>query len=504
MSIIAALILAISCFNFINMAIAVGIKRYKEAGIKKVLGSSKKTIVLQFLTESVLICMIALFFSFILLETFLPLYNQMEQIHLAVDYGNFIQILNFILFAAVVGIIAAIYPALLLGSTSPVKILNRTANGSQRIGFSRQGLIVFQFIITILLTVGLFVFSKQSNYINSKDIGLNRYNVLSFIAPNSILEQRNAFISDLNAIPEISSVSWCSQNPIFFYVPTNDVVWEGKQANEKRDFSILKTDAAFISTMKVRLASGRFFSDSIASDSGSYVLNEEAVKCMHLTDPVGKTISVNNKKGTIVGVVNNFNSVPLNSPYGPVIIINQPSQANTILIRFSGYEDVSRKKIEMVYKKYEQYIPFSCGLIEDSFNYLNILAKNAATVLSLLSILALFLSCMGLFGLASFTIETRTKEIGIRKSNGASTISILRMFLKVYNKWILIASCIALPLAFLAWNTLLSTFFAFRIQFPMASLVITPLLVMLISWITVIWQSWRAANKNPVEALRYE
>jgi putative ABC transport system permease protein len=225
---------------------------------------------------------------------------------------------------------------------------------------------------------------------------------------------------------------------------------------------------------------------------------------MHLNDPVGKIISVQNKKGTVVGVVNNFNAIQLNGPYVPVIITNQPLQANMMMIRFTGDKNDLKKKLKVLYEKYESYIPFSPFLMEDSFEETNQFADNAAKVLSLLGLLAMFLSCMGLFGLASFNIESRTKEIGIRKSNGASTVNILMMFLKSYSKWIIIASCIALPLSFIAWNTLLNVFFAFRIPFPLSSLIITPIIVLLIAWSTIIWQSWKAAGKNPVDALRYE
>lgn len=503
LSVIAVLILAISSFNFINMAIAIGVKRYREAGIKKIMGSTKKAIVFQFLTESVIICLIALFFAFILLETILPFYNRMDNINLTIEYGSLSQMLLFIGFASSVGIIAALYPAVLLSSTSPIKILRGNV-GSQRIGFSRQGLIVFQFFITIVIIVGLFVYGKQASYINSKDIGLNRYNVIFFTAPNSILEHREAFLSELYSIPEVSSVSWSSQNPIGTYNSTNEVNWEGKQANEKMDFWTVNTDPNFMNTMKVRLASGRFFSEGNASDSGAYVLNEEAVKSMHLTDPLGKTITVNNQRGTVVGIVNNYHSLQLMTPYLPVILSNRPSEAKMVFVRFSGYKDSFYKKLEKLYKKYEVYVPFTPKLMEDSFREINIFANNAAMVLSALTVLAIFLSCLGLFGLASFTIETRTKEIGIRKVNGASTLSILRMFLKSYNKWIIIASCVALPLAFLLWNSMLGAMFAFRIQFPVWALLATPVIVMLVAWSTVIWQSWKAASKNPVEALRYE
>ena len=504
MCIICSLILAISAFNFVNLAIATGIKRHKEAGVKKIMGATKGSIVFQFLIETVIICLIALFFSFILLETFLPFYNRMDLVNLKVEYGNPIQMILLFSFAILIGILAALYPSVLLASTSPIKILRGINNKSQKIGFTRQGLIVFQFVITIILFVGIIVMGKQAQFVNSKDIGLDRYNVMFFEATPAVLKHRDAVLAEINSLPNVSSAGWSSQNPIQFHYVTNEIEWEGKQAGEKMDFWTVETDTSFFAITKVRLASGRFFSGTNASDSGAYVLNEEAVRIMRLKDPIGKVISVKNKKGIIVGIINNFNAIQLNGPYVPVIITNRPLDASLGMIRFSGDKASLSNNLKTIYGKYESYIPFKSFLMEDSFKELNQFADNAAKVLSLLGLLAMFLSCMGLFGLASFNIESRTKEIGIRKSNGASTISILKMFLRSYSKWIIIASCIALPISFIAWNTLLGILFAFRVPFPIGSLIITPVIVLLIAWSTIIWQSWKAANKNPIEALRYE
>lgn len=504
MCVICGLILFISAFNFVNMAIATSIKRNREAGIKRIMGASKRSIMFQFLIEAVTICLMALFFAFILLETFLPLYNRIDGVNLRVEYGNFIEMLAFIGFASLVGVAAALYPSLLLGATSPLKILRGTGDKSKKVSVSRQGLIVFQFIITIILFVGLIVMKEQSVFINSKDIGLDRNNVLLFETSSSILKHREAFLSEINSLPEVSSAGWSSQNPILAHHLTNEVEWSGKQPNEVMDFWIINTDTSFFNTTKIRLNSGRFFSGVNASDSGAYVLNDEAVRVMHLKEPVGKIISVNRRKGVVVGVVNNFNAIQLMGPYVPVILSNRPQEAGMVILRFTGDREALKPKLKTIYERYESYIPFNPLLLEDSFNQINQFASNAASVLSMLGLLAMFLSCMGLFGLASFNIESRTKEIGIRKSNGASTIAILKMFLKSYSKWIFIASCIALPISFLAWNTLLGVFFAFRIPFPFWSLLVTPIVVVLIAWSTIIWQSWKAASKNPVEALRYE
>ncbi len=504
MCIICALILFISAFNFVNMAIATGIRRYREAGIKKVMGVSKRSIMFQFLVEAIIICLLALFFAFILLETLLPFYNRIDGTDLKIEYSNLIQMLTFMGFAVMTGIMAALYPALLLGSTSPIKILRGTNDKSKKVSVSRQGLIVFQFVITIILFVGLIVMGQQAKFVNSKDIGLNRYNVMFFEATPAVLAHRDAVITEINSLPEVTSAGWSSQNPILAHHLTNEVEWEGKQAGKKMDFWTIDTDTSFFATTKMRLLSGRFFSGANASDSGAYILNEEAVRIMKLPNPEGKVISVQNKKGVVVGVIQNFNAIQLMGPYVPVIITNRPTEASMAMIRFTGDKNELRKKLKILYEKYESYIPFSSFLMEDSFNEVNQFAANAVKVLSMLGMLAMFLSCMGLFGLASFNIESRTKEIGIRKSNGATSITILMMFLKSYSKWITIASCIALPVSFLAWNTLLGIFFSFRIPFPFWSLVITPLIVLLVAWSTIILQSLKAARKNPVDALRYE
>lgn len=503
-AIIGGLILLISVFNFVNMAVAMGIKRSREVGIKKVLGSSKAAIIGQFLTESVIICLVALFLSFIIIETFLPFFNNSAYEKLEIEYSNIGKMLLYTGFAITVGILAALYPAILLASTSSVKVLKGITGNRQRIGFSRQGLIVFQFTVTILLVIGLFVFNRQAKYVETKDIGLNRENIVFFSVSDEIMKHRAAFHTELQSIPEVSSISWGNQIPIRIYNSTTNVLWAGKQANEKMDFWILNTDSAFMSAFKPEMAGGRFFSPSIMTDSVNFIVNEEAVKNMHLKNPVGEIITVDGQKGEIVGVIRNFHSLQIQAPYVPVIIRYRPNAANMVFLKYMGDKDKLTEKIKKSYKQYEMYIPLELKTLEGAFQDLNRFSRNSFMVITVFSIMAIFLACMGLYGLASFTIETRTKEIGIRKSNGATTFAILKMFLRTYNKWILIASCIALPLGFLAWNALLGTMFNFHCQFPLWSLLVTPVMVMLIAWSSVIWQSLKAAGKNPVDALRYE
>lgn len=501
-SIIGGLILLISVFNFINMAIAIGIKRNREVGIKKVLGSTRIKIITQFLIESVILCMIALFFAFIIIETFLPFFNSTADVHLKIEYSNIGKLFLYIGFAILVGVLAALYPAILLASTSPVKILKGITGNRQRISFSRQGLIVFQFTITLILLIGLFVFNRQAKYVETKDIGLNRENILFFPVTKGPMEHRSSLHSELQALPEVSSISWCSAIPFRIYSSTTNVEWPGKQPNEKMNFWGLVTDPTFLSTFKPKLIEGRFFSAALADDSSNFIVNEEAVKNMHLKNPVGEFITVDGQKGQIIGIVKNFHSLQIQSPYVPLIILYRP--ANIVFLKYMGDIDKLKGKVAKIYKQYEPNTPPEFNTMEGAFQDLNRFSRNSFEVVSVFTIMALFLACMGLYGLASFTIETRTKEIGIRKSNGATTFSILKMFLKTYNKWILIASCIALPLGYFVWNTLLSTLFNFRCSFPFGALLATPVLVMLIAWSTIIWQSWKAASKNPVEALRYE
>lgn len=503
-TIIGGLILLISVFNFVNMAIAMGIKRNREVGIKKVLGSNRRTIILQFLTESVVICLIALFFAFIIIETFLPFFNQSAYVNLKIEYTRIGKMLLYIGFAILTGVLAALYPAIRLASASPVKVLKGMTGNRQRIGFSRQGLIVFQFSVTLLLVIGLFVFNRQAKFVETKDIGLNREDIVYFTVSEALLKHRSAFHAELQTIPEISSIMWSSQLPIRIYQSTTNVLWPGKQANEKMDFWMLDTDLAFENTFHPQLAGGRFFSPSLASDSANFIVNQEAVRNMHLNNPVGEIITVDGQKGEIIGVVKNFHSLQIQAPYVPVIIRNRTDKANMVFLKFMGDKDKLTAQVSKIYKQYESYIPLDFSTVEGAFNDLNRFSRNSFMVIAVFSVMALFLACMGLYGLASFTIETRTKEIGIRKSNGATTLSILKMFLKTYNKWILIASCIALPIGYFVWNTLLGTLFNFRCPFPLWSIFAAPLLVMIIAWSTIVWQSYKAASKNPVDALRYE
>jgi len=495
-------ILLIACFNFINMAIALNIRRYREAGIKKVVGSGKLNIILQFLGETFFITIISLILALItsklLVSGFNTVFHQDISFHIT-DFKVIAIFTNITLFT---GTVSGLLPALYLASSNPLSVLKGRVITSHSYSAFRQGLIIFQFTIPIILIICMMVVNAQDKFMRNYDIGVDKNHLIVLENTENIQKQANTFKSEIMAIPGIDAVSFTNCVPARGTNPTNDVQWEGKDANEKLHFWCINTDFDYNKAVKIKITDGRFLDKAFSSDSNNFVINDIAARIMKYEKPLGMSCTVNGQKGTIVGVFKEFHSVDLKGPYTPTIIrINQSGQ-HTVLIKFSSSSYASLKdKIGAVYKRYNKETPYQPLLYSElaDFSELNVPAK----LIGVAFVIALLLACLGLFGLASFTTESRTKEIGIRKTNGATTFSVLRLLLFNYSKWLTISLVISLPIAFAVGNLFLGVF-NFRTPIPYWSFIVGPFMAYVVALSTVCIRSWRAASRNPVESLRYE
>ena len=495
-------ILLIACFNFINLAIALNIRRYREAGIKKVAGSSRSAIILQFLSETFLITLISLMVAIILsnflLSGFNTLFNQ--DIHLRLS--DFSIVLIFTAIALFTGLLSGLFPALYLASSNPISVLKGKIVTSHSYNFFRQGLIVFQFTIPIVLIICMMIIRSQDNFMRKFDIGLDKDKLIVLNNSKNIQEHAESVKADLLSIPGIDAVSYTNCIPTRGAKVSNEVSWEGKDASEKLHFWCVNTDFDYNKTVDVNITDGRFFDKSYSSDSSSYVINDLAAKVMKYENPVGRTLTFEGKKGTVIGVFKDFHAIDLAGPFTPMIIRITPNDRQNLLIKFSsGSYPAMAEKIGKVYKQYETESPFQPVLMNDFLSYSSL--STPSSLMGLAFVIALLLACLGLFGLASFTTEGRTKEIGIRKANGATTRSVMNLLLANYTKWLSIAFFIALPIAFALGRFFLGRFF-FRTPMPYWTFIAGPVIAYIVALSTVSLQSWRAATRNPVEALRYE
>jgi ABC-type antimicrobial peptide transport system permease subunit len=504
-STIAVLILLIACFNFMNLAIALTSKRYGEAGIKKALGSARENIIFQFLGESIIISLISLCFAFFIVAWVLPAFNSFSPVQriLTIPFSNPAAMFVFIGIAIFAGLLAGIYPALLLSSVRALNILKRNVSLKGKLSYFRQGLIVFQFIISIFFITFTFIFLKQANYIQTKDLGLNKENILVFENHENIQNHQTTFKSELLSMPEVSVVCFSNSKPFQNVNVHANVDWPGRIPTIDNNFPVISTDCDYLKTLQPKLLKGRFFDQTLKTDEDNFVINETAAEVIKQTNPVGQILTVNGQKGTIIGVVKNFQTNSLFDPYFPVIIKINPQETYFTVIKFLPGDH--KKFVETLRKKYKQFesdYPFEPELTSDIY-YRENFKSEAAVLIGIFAAVAIFLACLGLYGLAAYSAEKRTKEIGVRKINGAATSGIILLLLRSYAKWIAIAICIGVPITFLLGNAFLGSF-AFHTSIPLWAFVAGPLIVLSIALLTVSWLTFKAASRNPVESLRYE
>lgn len=495
-------ILLIACFNYINLAIAMNIRRYHEAGIKKVVGAKKSTIVFQYLSETFILTFISLLAALDLAKVLIRTINTMSGSDVQFSFNDFRIILVFVAIAFFTGIFSGLFPALYLSSSNPISTLKGKIVTSNSFSTFRQSLIVFQFAIPVTLIICMLIIRTQDMYIRNFDIGFDKDKLVILRSSKNLEYHEESIKDDLLSIPGIESASFSNCIPTRGATVTNEVSWEGRDATEKLHFWHINTDFNYQNTVKLNITEGRYFDKSFPADSACYVINDVTARVMNYEDPVGRSLTLEGKKGTIIGVFNNFHTLDLSGPFTPTIISIESANRTNLLISFSAgsYSSVS-DKIGDVYRKYEPDAVFQATLFSDLLKRSEL--NSSSNIVGAAFFVALLLACLGLSGLASFTAESRTKEIGIRKTNGATTLSVMQLLGKNYTRWLVIAISIALPVAFLLGNMFLLRFH-FRTPFPAWAFIAGPVIAYFVALTAVSWTIWRAATRNPVEALRYE
>jgi putative ABC transport system permease protein len=495
-------ILLIACFNFINLAVALNFRRYKEAGIKKAAGSSKSAIILQFLGETFIITLFSLLFAIILVYLLLAGFNTMFHYDIHLRLFDFRMLAFFAGIAFFTGLVSGLLPALYLASSNPIIALKGRMITSHSYSVFRQSLIVFQFAIPLVLIICMLIIRTQDSYMRNFDAGVDKDKVFVMNNTVNIRNHAESFRAALLAIPGIDAVSFTNCIPTRGARVSSEISWEGKDATEKLHFWCVNSDFDYNKTVKINIIDGRFFDASFSTDSGSYIINDIAANVLKNKKPVGSSITVDGKKGIIIGVFKDFHAIDLAGPLVPTIMgISSDAQEN-ILIRYSSgsYPEVT-SKIRTVYERFETEAPFQATLFRDLVPFSNLSLPSNLVLLAF--IIAMLLACMGLFGLASFTSESRTKEIGIRKANGATTLSVMRLLLTSYTKWLSYAFIIALPVAFMFGKNFLARFY-FHTPMPFWAFFAGPVIAFLVALLTVSSKTWSVARRNPVKSLRYE
>ncbi len=505
---IAILILVIACINFINLATARAADRLKEVGLRKVLGAIKRQLIVQFVLESILFATIGCLLSVALLQLLLPAYNNLLGYQLPSWWNNPLFYLFIIGVVVVVGLLAGSYPAFMLSSFSPIESIKGKLKTGKTSSLFRKTLVVFQFGVSVLLIISVTVIFNQMKYIKNADLGFNKEQTMIVRFDNTDIDKRkNKFNNDLLKIPAVQSVSLMSGEPGGFH----DGYGFKAEANpdEKYLFSTEFTDLKFVKTLGLKIIAGRDFSSDFGTDSANAVLinHTAAIKLGYTPErAIGKRIKNLERDSlyrTIVGVVEDYHYASLKTQIGP-LVISPGADKRLALIKLKT-EDI-RSAINDIKKAYTNAAPdypFEYNFLDDRFDELYRAESRQESVLSIFSVIAIFVACIGLFGLASYTAIKRTKEVGVRKVLGSSVSNIVLLLSKDLLKPVLLGALIAIPVGYYAMNKWLQGF-AYRIDFQWWMFAIAIMTAVVIALITVGTQAVKAAVSNPVKSLRTE
>lgn len=501
---VALFIILIASINFTNLATARSAQRAREIGVRKSVGATRALLGRQFLGESVLLAAISFAVAIGLVILLMPAFNTLTQKVVSISTLDPLVWLEFAGIALVTGLLAGSYPALYLSSFNVVAVLQGSGGTSGRGSGLRRGLVVVQFVMSIVLIVGTFTVYKQLSYIRSKDLGINRDNVVMVDFEGDVREHFGAFKEELLKTPGITSVATSSNNPLSIGNDTIAVEWEGKDPDDNTLFWNSAIGYDFIETMWIALDEGRSFSQEYGADSSNYIINWKAAAAMDMTDPVGQQISFWGREGTIVGVMEDFHMSSLYRPIMPVIFRLRPENTDILFVRIaSGRTSEALATFEQLYKKFNPEYPFEYRFMDEQFEDAYRSEIVIGALANVFAFVAILIACLGLFGLASFTAEQRTREIGIRKVMGASVASVVVLLSREFLVLVGAAFLLAAPIAYIVMNRWLDDF-AFHTELGVGILAATGVSVVLIALATVSYQAIRAAAANPVNSLRSE
>ena len=509
-TIIASFILLIACINFINLSTARSVHRAKEVALRKVVGSNRSLLIRQLLVESAVMSCIAMVSALILVEIVLPSFNNLVGKKLSIGYAGDPRALAVLAGMTVLtGLLAGLYPAFAISSFSPISLLKGKLRSGTKGQMLRKGLVILQYTISIFILISTFTVYWQLTYLQNAKLGFDKEQVLVIHRGNHI-PQGETFMQELLTHPNVMCVSNTSSLPGRHF-NMNSYRLEGSPSTERYTLFSMYADHRFAELLGLEMIEGRFFSDEIASDASSVVINETAVRRLGLTDPVGKRFHKEYggaKEGeftTIIGVVKDIHFHSLHDEITPMAFRYRKETGGfyTSVKLGTGNIRETLRFVGNTWKKFSQGQPFEYSFLDEDFDNLYRDEKKTGQILFLFASLSIFIACLGISGLASFLAENRIKEIGIRKVLGASTPGILMMLSKDFTKWVIVTNLFAWPLAYFAMNKWLQNF-AYRISIHPWIFVMSGLIVFAVALITVSYQSIKAAVSDPVDSLRYE
>lgn len=502
-SIIAIFLLLIACINFMNLSTAKASRRLKEVGIKKAIGAGRKSLILEYLGEAMVMSFLSLLIAVVFVVLFLPEFNQItgKQLSLTPDAGLCVTLIAITLFT---GVTAGSYPALYLSGFTPSTILKGKLNTVVGEAWARKGLVVFQFTISIILIVSVLVVYRQVDFIRSKNLGYDRDNILQFANEGNIRKNMDGVLTEIKRIPGVINASGFNHNLVGNHggISDADLDWEGKLPGIAIDFANLEVGYDLLEMLDIEMSEGVTFSRDMRPES-QVIFNEAAIESMKLADPIGKTVKLWGEEKKIVGVTRNFHFESLYERVKPCIFQVYPSLSNVVVKIQGGKERETIAQIQKVYQQYNASTPFDYTFWDEYYQALYASEERVSALTRYFAAIAVIISCLGLLGLAAFTAERRIKEIGIRKVLGATSFGIVYLLSKEFTRIVFVSILIATPVSFFVTKQWLDQF-AFRIDLEWWYFIVSAFAALLVAGLTVGLQAVRASRVNPVQCLKDE
>ncbi|WKN43658.1 ABC transporter permease [Tunicatimonas pelagia] len=505
LSIVAIFILFIACINFMNLTTARSLRRAKEVGVRKVAGADRRSLIYQFMGEAVLLTLLATLLALLLASVLMPWYNTLTEKQLFLPFANPIFWVGLLGLILTVGLIAGSYPALFLSALLPVRVLKGSLKFSTGNTRFRQGLVVFQFALSALLIIATIVITRQTEFIQNKHLGYDRENVIYLRLEGDLVDNYLTFKEEALRMPGIKHVDRSAQTPHQMGLSGSFVRWPGMNEDNPVSFTPSSVGYDFVKLMGIEVVEGRDFSPEFATDTSSFLVSELAVQQMGLKDPIGSEITIFGKTGPIVGVIRDFHTQSLHQSLRPVVLdVKEGLNFGTILVRTQpGMTKEALASLEEVSQRLNPAYPFTYRFLDDEYHTLYQSEQVVARLSNAFGLLAIFISCLGLLGLAMFAAQQRVKEMSIRKVLGASVSQIFTLFTKDFLQLVGMALLIAIPTAWLAMNEWLQGF-AFRINLSWWIFGLAGVFCLGITMLAIGYQAFRTAQVNPTSSLRNE
>ncbi|HYF70104.1 MAG TPA: ABC transporter permease [Ohtaekwangia sp.] len=503
---IGVFILAIACINFMNLATARAVKRAKEVGVRKVAGSPRSFLIFQFMGEAILVTIFSTIIALAIAGLTLPAFNMLTGKQIMLPLNDVYFVLKLIVLMLVTGIFSGSYPALFLSSFQPVKILKGTFSFNARAITLRKSLVVIQFVLSLILLVATIVISQQINFLQTKNLGYDRENVIYIPLEGDLVKNYDLFRKEASATPGVKVVDRCSQFPHTMGFRAAAVEWDGAGLKSNIIFNMASVGYDFVDAMKLQIKEGRGFSRSIPADSMNFLVNEEAVRQMEIKDPIGHQLTIwGSKKGTIVGVLKDYHTGSLREKIDPLVLdVKETLNFGTILVRTSAGETVlALENLEKVWKKLNPDFPFQYSFMDQHYGNMYTSENIVGKLSNVFAFLAVAISCMGLLGLAMFSAEQRRKELSIRKILGASISNIITRFSNDFIKLVMVALIIAIPVSWFIMIQWLKGF-AYSVELNWWMFALAAASTIALTMLTISAQAITSAMENPADNLRSE